>query len=398
MFEKLPTLQADPILGLVAQCRADTNPNKIDLGVGVFKDQNGLTPVLKAVKEAEIRYLQEENSKAYLPAGGTERFISLVNELLFGQNHPVIKDNRVATIQATGGCGALRVAAQVIQRANPNSKIWVSDPSWPNHVPLLGSSGLEFRQYPYYDASKSEVDFDAMMAALEDASTGDFVLIHGSCHNPTGADLSQQQWQIVTEFVQNRGLIPFIDMAYLGFGESIDADAFGLRYMAENLPELVLANSFSKNFGLYRERTGTVSIVVKDPAQVSLVTNQLLNVAREIYSMPPAHGAALVETVLADPILKDLWIEELAQMRGRIIEMRHALVDGIQKAGCDANFDFIKKQNGMFSFLGVNENQVEELKTAYSIYMTKSSRISIAGINNNNLPYLCESIAKVLAK
>ncbi|WP_317932629.1 amino acid aminotransferase [Halioxenophilus sp. WMMB6] len=398
MFELLPTLPADPILGLTVECRADTNLNKVDLGVGVFKDESGNTPVLAAVKEAERQYFDTEQSKAYLPAGGTPRFIGLVNDLVFGSGHPALQQQRVVTIQGTGGCGSLRVAAELIKRANSSARIWISDPSWPNHSALLGSSGLGFCQYPYYDQNSNSIPFEQMLAALAEAEAGDLVLIHACCHNPSGADLSEAQWQAVTELAKKNGFIPFIDMAYQGFGQSLEADAYGIRYMAEQLPELVVANSFSKNFGLYRERVGSVSIVVKDPNLVATVNGQMMNIARTIYSMPPAHGAALVETVLADTQLRQKWQEELGQMRDRIKSLRSALVQELKNLGCSRDFSFIEAQQGMFSFLGLSKSQVEQLKTAYSIYMVDSSRISICGLNSKNMNYVARAIVDVVDK
>ncbi|MCE2028915.1 aromatic amino acid transaminase [Sessilibacter corallicola] len=396
MFETLPTLVPDPILGLVAECKRDNNPNKIDLSVGVYKDESNHTPVMAAVREAQIRYLESETSKVYQPPGGTENFIGKVNELIFGESHPALKDNRIATVQATGGCASLHLAAKLIMRANPDAKVWLSDPSWPNHFPLLSSTGINIELYPYYDSESHSVSFDKMVSTLENAGAGDLVLIHASCHNPCGADLTKEQWRILTELAQKNGFVPFIDMAYQGFGLSLDDDAYGIRYMSEHLPEVVVCNSFSKNFGLYRERAGSLSVVVSDAQQTSTVMNQALNVARGIYSMPPAHGAALVETVLSNPDLRDMWHSEVNAMRERIVAMRSALADGIAALGCDRDFSFIKQQFGMFSFLGLTETQVDRLKTDYSVYIIKSSRISVAGINPGNLPYLCRAVSEVV--
>ncbi len=397
MFDQLPQLPADPILGLTAQCRADNNPQKVDLGVGVYKNEDGQTPVLSAVKEAERRYFQAELSKAYLPPAGTEAFVARVNELTFGANHPALLDKRVATLQGTGGCGSLRVAAELIKRSNPQAKIWISDPSWPNHSALLGNSGLAFEHYPYYDQSNNSLNFDGMIDALKTANTGDVVLLHASCHNPSGADLSQEQWQALTELAGSRGFIPLIDMAYQGFGTDVDTDAYGIRLMAHALPEVLVANSFSKNFGLYRERVGCVS-VVSNSGLVDTINAQLMNIARTIYSMPPAHGAALVEQVLSDESLKSQWLAELATMRDRIKQMRTELVDALIDAGCPGDFEFIRHQNGMFSFLGLSKSQVEALKRDYSVYMVDSSRISICGLNSHNLAYVARAITETLKR
>ena len=396
MFENMPLLPADPILGLTIACRADTNPNKVDLGVGVFKNEDGNTPILAAVKAAEQQYDAAESSKAYLPPPGTDNYIALVNQLIFGAEHAILKSGRVATIQGTGGCGSLRVAAEVIKRARDNAKIWISDPSWPNHASLLGNSGLELAYYPYYDKQTNQLQFDQMMAALEQTGPGDVVLVHACCHNPSGADLSLAQWQALTELALERGFVPFIDMAYQGFGDDLDTDPQGIRYMAEKLPELVVANSFSKNFGLYRERVGSISIIVENPQQADVLRGQMLSVARAIYSMPPSHGAAIVETILSNPVLEQQWRDELNEMRGRILHLRQSLVQAIANEGCERDFSFIERQKGMFSFIGLSPEQVETLKSTYSIYMVASSRINICGLSNKNLGYVARAIASVV--
>lgn len=396
MFDQLPQLPADPILGLTVACRDDNNPNKVDLGVGVFKNEAGDTPILGAVITAQNRYLQAEKSKAYLPPQGTGPFLEMVNHLIFGAQHRALQESRVATIQGTGGCGSLRVAAEVIKRANPNAKIWVSEPSWPNHASLLGNSGLELAHYPYYNRQSHELDFESMLAALGSAGPNDIVLLHACCHNPSGADLTKEQWRVVTDLAQRNGFIPFIDMAYQGFGQGLNDDAYGLRYMASHLPELIVANSFSKNFGLYRERVGSVSFMVNSAQQTEVVKGQMLNVARAIYSMPPAHGAALVEAILSNADLTTQWKQELESMRCRIVDLRKALVDAITATGCKRDFSFIARQQGMFSFLGLTKEQVTELKSSYSIYMTDSSRINICGLNTTNMEYVARAVADVV--
>ncbi len=396
MFENLPPLPDDPILGLTIACREDANPNKVDLGVGVFKDELGQTPIPAAVKAAQQQYDAAESSKAYLPPPGTEGYIASVNQLMFGANHAVMNSGRVVTIQAPGGCGSLRVAAEVIKRARDTAKIWISDPSWPNHSALLGSSGLELAYYPYYDQSTNQICFEKMMDTLRNVGPGDVVLLHACCHNPSGADLSLEQWQALTDLAHARGFIPFIDMAYQGFGDGLDTDAQGIRLMAERLPELVVANSFSKNFGLYRERVGSVSIMVENPAQAPAVRGQMLAVARAMYSMPPSHGAAIVETILSDAALAKLWRDELDDMRARILHLRRSLVQAIANAGCTRDFGFIERQKGMFSFIGLTPEQVETLKSAYSIYMVASSRINICGLSNSNMEYVAKAITSAV--
>lgn len=395
MFESVPSLPADPILGLGAEAKADQNPHKVDMGVGIYKTEAGDTPVLAAVKAAERRYLELENSKAYLPPAGTEAFLERATDLVFGADCQAITAGRVTTVQGPGGCGSLRIAAELINRAKPGAKVWVSEPSWPNHKALLGGSGLEFETYPYYDSEHNALAFDAMMAALATATTGDLVLIHASCHNPSGADLSEEQWRLVAELAAKNGFVPFIDMAYQGFARGPDEDAFGIRLMADSLPELVVANSFSKNFGLYRERVGTISFMAQSAQTAANLRSQLLSIARAIYSMPPAHGAALVETILSDTDLKQAWLAELESMRLRIIDARHLLVAELAQVGCNQDYGFISQQNGMFSFLGLAPDQVAALKQQHSVYMIGSSRINLCAVNSNNVAYIAKAIAAV---
>ncbi len=393
MFEHLPLLPADPILGLSAAYQQDTNPRKVDLGVGVYKTEQGHTPVLRAITEAQQRLHGQEQTKAYLPPAGPAGFNQLMQDLIFGAEHSVQRDQRVHTVLSPGGCGALRLGAELIQMARPRTTIWVSNPTWANHVPLLGSAGLQLKEYPYYDAVNRRLDVDGMMTTLAQVPAGDVVLLHGCCHNPCGADLNHEQWQQVATLALQQGFTVFIDMAYQGFGDSVADDAYGVRLLAEQLPELLVATSCSKNFGLYRERTGAISFVGSTPAEADAVKTQLLKVARGIYSMPPAHGALLVETVLGDAQLHQQWLSEVGEMRERIHGLRKSLADALAPT---ADFSFIQRQRGMFSFLGLNQAQVQRLRDEYSVYMADSSRISIAGINNSNLHYLAESIVKVL--
>ncbi|BFM17246.1 aspartate/tyrosine/aromatic aminotransferase [Maricurvus nonylphenolicus] len=393
MFEQLQALPADPILGLSAAYQQDTNPLKVDLGVGVYKDEQGNTPVLSAIRKAQQRLHTEETSKAYLPPVGPAGFNEQMQNLIFGADHTAQQDGRVHTVQTPGGCGALRVAAELIQLAKPGASIWVSTPTWANHVPLLGSAGLQLKEYPYYDADTQAVNFDAMMASLEKVPAGDLVLLHGCCHNPCGTDLDQGQWQQVAELANKNGFTPFIDMAYQGFGDSVEEDAYGVRLLAEKVPELLVASSCSKNFGLYRERTGAISFMGSNATNADNVKSQILKVARGIYSMPPSHGAQLVDIVLGDSALHQQWLNEVAEMRERIKDLREALASALAST---ADFSFIPRQRGMFSFLGLSPLQVQRLREEFSVYMVDSSRINIAGINQKNLAYLADSIAKVL--
>ncbi len=393
MFEHLQALPADPILGLSAAFQQDPNPLKVDLGVGVYKDEQGNTPVLKAIVEAQSRLHQQELTKAYLPPAGPAGFTQQMQDLIFGREHPVQRDGRVHTVQTPGGCGALRVAAELIELAKPGATIWVSTPTWANHMPLLGSAGLTLAEYPYYNPTTQAVDVDAMMACLAQVPAGDLVLLHGCCHNPCGTDLTRKQWQQVAELANDRGFTPFVDMAYQGFGDSVEDDAYGVRLLAEQVPELIVASSCSKNFGLYRERTGAISFVGANASAADNARSQILKVARGIYSMPPAHGAALVDIVLADARLHQLWLDEVGDMRNRIKSLRRSLADTLAPT---ADFSFIPRQCGMFSFLGLSPQQVHRLRDEFSVYMVDSSRINIAGISQSNLAYLADSIAKVL--
>lgn len=396
MFDAIESRPPDPILGLSAAFKKDTNPNKIDLGVGVYKDESGNCPVMKAVKTAERRKCDEEDSKAYIAQAGPELYIKYSSELLLGNAHPALRDGRVSCVLAPGGSGSLRLAAEFINNNAPGSKIYVSNPSWANHVPLLTSSGLSLELYPYYDYASHSLDFDAMMDTLKGAGKGDLVLLHGCCHNPCGADLNPEQWQAVTDLALKNGFTPFIDLAYQGLGDGLDEDALGLRLMAEQLPELVIASSYSKNFGLYRDRVGTVTIITSNSDVCQAVGSQVVATAREIYSVPPAHGAFLVAMILDDAELTRVWNDELTEMRDRINGLRRMLVSKLQDVGVDKDFSFIQNEKGLFSFLGLSKEQVETLVKDYSIYLVGSSRINVAGINNANIDYLAQSIAKVL--
>ncbi|QIR14630.1 amino acid aminotransferase [Shewanella aestuarii] len=396
MFESLSALPADPILGLLTQFRADNNSNKVDLGVGVYKDPQGHTPILDCVKIAEQRRTDAEDTKVYIGPTGSANFNQLMTELAFGHDHPALLANRIRTVSTPGGTGALRVAADFIKRCNPNAVLWVSDPTWANHTGLFEAAGITVKTYPYYDYDSKTLKFQQMIDALKQISKDDVVLLHACCHNPSGMDLTNDQWDEVISVTAHQGFTPLIDMAYQGFGVGVNEDAYGVRQMAAAVENMILCSSCSKNFGLYRERIGACSIIGKDSAQTDIAFSVLLYVIRCIYSMPPAHGAAIVETILADDSLKQQWLDELTVMRDRINGNRQMLVDKLIENGVDRDFSFIAKQKGMFSFLGVNPNQVEVLKKDFSIYMVGSSRISIAGISEANVDYLAKSIASVI--
>ena len=396
MFSSLNALAPDPILGLIALANKDHNANKVDLGVGVYKNESGATPIMAAVKTAERNCAEKELTKAYIGPAGPAEFNSGIRDLIFGAQHPALQAERVRTVLTPGGCGALRVGAEFLKRCSENATVWVSDPTWANHLPLLGNAGLKLAEYPYYEAGSAGIKFDEMMSALANVGRGDIVLLHGCCHNPCGADLNEEQWRELTALAAKNGFLPFIDLAYQGFGRGLDEDAYGIRYMAEQLPELLVASSCSKNFGLYRERVGSLSVLSDNSAQSDAALTHINNVVRGNYSMPPSHGGAIVGEILADAALRQDWEAELAGMRDRINQLRVLLVDKLSAQNVDRDFSFIAKQHGMFSFLGLSVAQVDQLREQFSIYMVGSSRVNIAGISQSNIDYLAQSIAAVL--
>ena len=395
MFSKLTQLPADPILGLSVKFKADVNPNKIDLGAGIYKDAAGHTPVLSCVKAAEKFRLENEQSKAYLGSAGSALFNEKMTSLILG-DHKVISENRIRTISTPGGTGALRTAGEFIKTCTPGATIWVSNPTWANHQGVFTAAGLNVKTYPYYDYENNSLDFEAMLGALKQVSKDDVVLLHACCHNPSGMDLNKEQWQQVADVAKQVGFIPLVDMAYQGFGQDLDADAFGLRLLADTVDQMIICSSCSKNFGLYRERIGACSIIGKDAISADIINSVLLSVVRVNYSMPPAHGAAIVETILSSAELTTQWHGELKEMRDRINGMRQLLVEQLAANGVTRDFSFITTQNGMFSFLGIDKAQVQRLQDEFSIYIVGSSRISLAGISPDNVKYLTQSIAKVL--
>ena len=396
MFETLKALNPDPILGLMAAYRQDSNTHKVDLGVGVYKDEAGHTPIMASVQRADAEHRAAETSKTYVGPPGDAEFNQQIQALIFGANNQAHIDNRVRTVQTPGGCGALRVAAELINRARPAATIWVSDPTWANHVPLLGDAGLEIKTYPYYAAAAQGLKVDAMLTAFEHIPAEDLVLLHGCCHNPCGVDLEPSHWDAIAALAVKRGFTPFVDLAYLGLGLGLNEDAYGVRKLAATVPEMLVASSCSKNFGLYRERVGALSIVSPTVAQAEVVYGQVQNVARGIYSMPPNYGGALVGRILNDPKLRTQWDRELTEMRDRINNLRAELAQKFATRLKSQRFDFIPRQRGMFSFLGLSTEQVQLLKTKYSIYMVDSSRINVAGINSRNIDYFCDAVCSVL--
>ncbi|HVP33942.1 MAG TPA: amino acid aminotransferase [Steroidobacteraceae bacterium] len=397
MFERLELITADTILSLMAAYRADPDPRKVDLGIGVYRNEHGETPVPAAVREAEAAVLARQTTKTYVGPAGNPGFNEAMARLALGAEHEALVSNRVRTIQCPGGCGALRLGAELIRYASADSVVHLSDPTWVNHVPLLSGSGLKLERYPYYDAASGGVRFAAMVAALERLPPRAVVLLHASCHNPTGADLSQAEWRELLSLVKRRQLLPFIDMAYQGLGESLEADAFGLRLFAAELPELLYAVSCSKNFGLYRERTGALGVVCERAAQADAALSQLVRLARGLWSMPPDHGAAIVHGVLTDAALRARWLEELDGMRARIQGLRREVVRRLAEHCPGRDFGFIARHHGMFSLFGISTAQVRELRAQQHIYMVDDSRMNVAGLRRENLEYFARSVGAVLA-
>ncbi|MDA8622236.1 aspartate/tyrosine/aromatic aminotransferase [Psychrosphaera sp.] len=397
MFEQLKPVPTDPILGLMSEYKADTNPKKVDLSVGVYKNETGDTPVMRAVKKAEQIRLETETTKSYLGLAGDVQYNDLMTSLVFG-DHNAVKANRIKTAQTPGGTGSLRVAAEFIKRSNPKASIWVTNPTWANHFSIFGAAGLETKEFPYFDFDTMGLKFDEMVSTLNTVPAGDVVLLHACCHNPSGMDLTLEQWQIVADISKKQGFTFLIDSAYQGFGKGLDEDAAGVRLLADQLDELLVCASCSKNFGLYRDRVGAFSVMTATAEQTEIAYSVALNVIRAIYSMPPAHGAAVVANILSNPELRALWEEELLEKRTRINGLRSYIVEKFKEHNVPGNFDFIGKQNGMFSFLGIDKEAIQKLKDDYSIYIVGSSRINVAGVNKSNADYLAKALATVLNK
>lgn len=395
MFANLKPLPTDPILGLMAKYRQDTNPNKIDLGVGVYKTEEGDTPILSCVKKAEKFRLENETSKSYIGLAGDLGFCAKMESLLLGE-HSTLLANRVRTAQAPGGTGALRVAAEFIAKANPQASVWVTTPTWANHIGLFSAAGLTVKEYPYYDYENKGLLFDEMMATLKTVPKGDIVLLHACCHNPSGMDLNAEQWQQVADLAKEVGFTPLVDIAYQGFGTSLEDDSAGLRLLAATVDEMIICSSCSKNFGLYRERIGACSIISESSAVADIANSVLLSVVRSIYSMPPAHGATIVDTILGSEELTAEWHQELAEMRNRINGLRSTIVEALHSRGVAQDFSFIEKQHGMFSFLSITPEQIERLQKEYSIYIVGSSRVNVAGVSKANINYFADAVATVI--
>ena len=396
MFEHIKVAPADPILGLGEAFKSETRTNKINLGIGVYKDAQGATPIMRAVKEAEKRLLDKENTKNYLTIDGIADYNQRTKELLFGTNSQIIAQDRARTVQSLGGTGALRIAAEFIKRQTKAQNVWISTPTWPNHNAIFNAVGITIREYRYYDAERKALDWDNLIADLSNANEGDVVLLHGCCHNPTGIDPAPEQWQQLAELSAKNGWLPLFDFAYQGLANGLNEDASGLRAFAANHKELLVASSFSKNFGLYNERVGAFTLVAENSEIATTALTQVKSIIRTLYSNPASHGGATVATVLNDPQLCQEWESELAEMRDRIKKMRYLFVQLLKEYGAQQDFSFIIEQNGMFSFSGLTAEQVDRLKEEFAIYAVRSGRINVAGITEDNIRYLCESIVKVL--
>ena len=389
MFETLFKAPGDKILALMGEYAADPRPTKIDLGVGVYKDEKGITPIMSSVRKAEERILASEKTKTYLGIAGNKGFGAAVLDLALAD---CVDRSRVRIAQAPGGTGSLWVLMQLVNRARPGTTIWVSDPTWPNHNPIAENAGLKVATYPYFDADTRGVKFAEMLAALDKLGPDDVVLLHGCCHNPTGANLTPDQWDSVAESLGRTGALPFVDLAYLGFGDGIEPDAYGTRKILSSVPEALVAFSGSKNFGLYRERIGAAILLARDSAAADIAQSQLLNIIRGAYSQPPDHGAEIIRTILEDAELRAEWETELDQMRARMIRLREKLSDAIRERSNSADFDFIAHHRGMFSLLGLPNSAVEHLKSANGVYMIGDSRINVAGIPEDRAGDLAEAL------
>ncbi|PXV78759.1 amino acid aminotransferase [Pantoea sp. PNA 03-3] len=396
MFESISAAPADPILGLADLFRADDRPNKINLGIGVYKDETGKTPVLTSVKKAEQYLLENETSKNYLSIDGLPDFAHCTQELLFGEGNALISAGRVRSAQTPGGTGALRVAADFLATQTSVKRVWVSNPSWPNHKNVFNAAGLEVCEYSYYDAVNHTLDFDSMLASLKEVKAGDVVLFHGCCHNPTGIDPTAEQWQQLAALSKANGWLPLFDFAYQGFARGLEEDAAGLRLFAASHQELIVASSYSKNFGLYNERVGAITLVASDAATADTAFSQVKYTIRANYSNPPSHGAAVVATILGNDALRTIWQQELSDMRQRIQRMRQLFVNTLAEKGAQQDFSFIIKQNGMFSFSGLTKDQVIRLREEFGVYAVNSGRVNVAGMTPDNMSALCEAIVAVL--
>jgi aromatic-amino-acid transaminase len=396
IFTGIEMAPRDPILGVTEAFNADTHPSKVNLGVGVYCDDSGKVPVLACVRRAEQKLAESPLPRNYLPIDGLQAYYRAVQELVFGGDNEVLRSQRVVTVQALGGTGALKLGGDLLRRINPRAGVWISDPSWENHRALFEYTGFKVGVYPYYDAATHGVDFHAMIGALQKLPAGEIVVLHACCHNPTGVDLSPEQWERVIGVVNRRRLVPFLDIAYQGFAEGLDADAAAVRRFAQACPALFVSSSFSKSLSLYGERVGALSIVAGTADEAARILSQLKRVIRTNYSNPPTHGSQAAAMVLTTPELRALWDKELGEMRERIKTMRRQLVEKIRAMRSDFDFNFVVRQRGMFSYSGLTREQVRRLREEHSVYAIDSGRICVAALNSRNVDYVARAIANVL--
>lgn len=397
MWQGIDPALPDSIFGLKEAFKNDSNPLKVNLGAGVYQDDNGNTPILESVKVAEKMLLYNEESKSYLPISGQLTYTNIVQKLLFGDDYEINSSKRASTIHTPGGTGALRMGAELLKKVSPKACIWVSTPTWANHKGIFGSAGVKIKEYPYYDNRLKTLDFIRLLDCLEQVPEGDIVLLHACCHNPSGVDLSNEQWRILVKIANEKKWIPFLDFAYQGFGAGIEKDRFAIEVFARSGIDLFIASSFSKNIGLYNERTGALTVVSPTQREAQVAMSHLTSIARVFYSNPPAHGGLIVAQILNHKDLTECWLEELSAMRKRINDMRNALVSGLIERGVTGDFSHINAQRGMFSFSGLSDKIVAWLKEKKSIYLVRGGRISLAGLTTGNVDYVCDSIAQALA-
>ncbi len=396
LFKSVEMAPRDPILGLNEQFNADANPQKVNLGVGVYYDDSGKLPLLQCVQQAEKQMMEAPKARGYLPIDGIAAYDQAVKSLVFGAESEPVKSGRVATVQALGGTGGLKIGADFLRKVNPNAKVLISDPSWENHRALFSQAGFTVGTYPYYNAARRGVDFDGMLTALNMAPEGTVVVLHACCHNPTGYDITAEQWDKVIAACKAKKLVPFLDMAYQGFGAGIAEDGAVIGKFVQSGQDFFVSTSFSKSFSLYGERVGALSVLCSDKEEASRVLSQLKIMIRTNYSNPPTHGAAVVTAVLSDPSLRALWEKELGEMRLRIKQMRLALVEKLKTAGVKEDMGFITTQIGMFSYSGLSKDQMVRLRNEFGVYGTDTGRMCVAALNSKNIDYVCQSIAKVL--
>ncbi|CAM3903388.1 Aromatic-amino-acid aminotransferase [Vibrio aerogenes CECT 7868] len=393
MFSHLPDPVLDPILSLSSAFREDNRPDKVDLGIGVYRNNQGQTPIMRAIRSAESRLMETQTTKSYVGLAGDEVFNQCIARLVLGEATPV--SDRLVAVQTPGASGALRMLGDLIHTAQPGSTVWLSDPSYVNHRPVMEAAGLKVKQYQYFCRETKRVDIPRMLDDLSKAGSEDIVLLHGCCHNPTGADIDFAAWQAVTELAQKNGFTPFVDLAYQGFGDGLEEDVKGLRWMAERVEEMMITSSCSKNFGLYRERTGAAIVIGKNASDATNAKGKILTLARATYTMPPDHGAALVRTVLQDPDLKQSWHQELAEMQQRLLNLRQMLCKTLRDEQGTQAFDFIESHKGMFTVIGFSALQMGQLRNDYGIYGVNDGRINIAGLSESDISYVAKAIAQV---